>query len=156
MKKKALLILFVFLNIILLNRTVIAGVTYSGISEAFDTTSDNATPAGIHFNTDGTKVFVVGTNDIEDEVVKWIEVGRGPGFERIKGSRRQHVDTRMIDGTAVAIEDVKSPDAVNKGTRVFHQKFGYGMVLSVDGDKLDIDFEKAGRKKVMAGFVEAV
>ena len=98
----------------------------------------------------------ISTNDIEDEVVKWIEVGRGPGFERIKGSRRQHVDTRMIDGTAVAIEDVKSPDAVNKGTRVFHQKFGYGMVLSVDGDKLDIDFEKAGRKKVMAGFVEAV
>ena len=68
MKKKALLILFVFLNIILLNRTVIAGVTYSGSSEAFDTTSDNATPAGIHFNTDGTKVFVVGTNDVEDEV----------------------------------------------------------------------------------------
>ena len=68
MKKKALLILFVFLNIILLNRTVIAGVTYSGSSEAFDTTSDNATPAGIHFNTDGTKVFVVGTKDFEDEV----------------------------------------------------------------------------------------
>ena len=68
MKKKALLIFFIFLNIILLNRTVIAGVTYSGSSEAFDTTSDNATPAGIHFNTDGTKVFVVGTNDIEDEV----------------------------------------------------------------------------------------
>ncbi len=68
MKKKALLILFVFLNIILLNRTVIAGVTYLGISEAFDTTSDNATPAGIHFNTDGTKVFVVGTKDFEDEV----------------------------------------------------------------------------------------
>ncbi len=68
MKKKALLILFVFLNIILLNRTVIAGVTYLGIGEAFDTTSDNATPAGIHFNTDGTKVFVVGTKDFEDEV----------------------------------------------------------------------------------------
>jgi len=68
MKKKALLILFVFLDIILLNRTVIAGVTYSGSSEAFDTTSDNATPAGIHFNTDGTKVFVVGTALTEDEV----------------------------------------------------------------------------------------
>ncbi|MBI77697.1 MAG: DNA helicase II [Rhodospirillaceae bacterium] len=97
----------------------------------------------------------ISTNDLEDEVVKWTEVSRGPGFERMKGSRRQHIDTRIIDGTAVSIKDVKSPDAVNKGTRVFHQKFGYGMVLSVDGDKLDIDFEKAGRKKVMAGFVEA-
>jgi DNA helicase-2/ATP-dependent DNA helicase PcrA len=36
---------------------------------------------------------------------------------------------------------------------VFHQKFGYGEVISVDGDKLDIDFDKAGTKKVMAGFV---
>ena len=60
MKKKALLILFVFLNTILLNQTVTAGVTYLGFSESFDTTSDNATPAGIHFNTDGTKVFVIG------------------------------------------------------------------------------------------------
>ena len=68
MKKKALLILFVFLNTILLNQTVIAGVTYLGVSESFDTTSDNATPAGIHFNTDGTKVFVMGSNSVEDEV----------------------------------------------------------------------------------------
>jgi len=41
------------------------------------------------------------------------------------------------------------------GQRVFHQKFGYGAILAVDGDKLEIAFEKAGRKKVMAGFVAA-
>jgi ATP-dependent DNA helicase UvrD/PcrA len=39
------------------------------------------------------------------------------------------------------------------GARVFHQKFGYGEVIAADGDKLDIDFDKAGTKKVMAGFV---
>jgi DNA helicase-2/ATP-dependent DNA helicase PcrA len=39
------------------------------------------------------------------------------------------------------------------GARVFHQKFGYGGVTAVDGDKLDIAFDKAGTKKVMAGFV---
>ncbi len=39
------------------------------------------------------------------------------------------------------------------GTRVFHQKFGYGKVLTADGDKLEIAFDKAGVKKVMAGFV---
>jgi DNA helicase-2/ATP-dependent DNA helicase PcrA len=38
--------------------------------------------------------------------------------------------------------------------RIFHQKFGYGKVVSVDGSKLEIAFEKAGRKKVMASFVE--
>ena len=68
MKKIALLIFFVFLNFILLNSRVIAGVTYLGSGEAFDTTSDNSTPAGIAFNNDGTKVFVMGTDRNEDEV----------------------------------------------------------------------------------------
>ena len=39
------------------------------------------------------------------------------------------------------------------GKRVFHQKFGYGKVLTAEGDKLEIAFDKAGVKKVMAGFV---
>jgi len=40
-----------------------------------------------------------------------------------------------------------------EGARVFHQKFGYGSVAAVEGDKLDIDFDKAGAKKVLASFV---
>ncbi len=40
------------------------------------------------------------------------------------------------------------------GERVFHQKFGYGRIVAADGDRLDIDFEKAGRKRVLAGFVQ--
>jgi len=43
--------------------------------------------------------------------------------------------------------------AYRVGARVFHQKFGYGGVTAVEGDKLDIEFDKAGAKKVMAGFV---
>ena len=39
------------------------------------------------------------------------------------------------------------------GDRVFHQKFGMGDVRSVEGDKLDIAFDKAGRKKVVSSFV---
>ncbi|MCC7017495.1 MAG: UvrD-helicase domain-containing protein [Rhodospirillales bacterium] len=42
------------------------------------------------------------------------------------------------------------------GERVFHPKFGYGRVRSADGDRLDIEFEKAGAKRVLAGFVETV
>jgi DNA helicase-2/ATP-dependent DNA helicase PcrA len=45
-------------------------------------------------------------------------------------------------------------DAIPVGQRVFHQKFGYGHVTAVDDDKLDIDFEKAGQKRVMDRFVE--
>src|SRR5712672_2770483 len=40
--------------------------------------------------------------------------------------------------------------------RVFHQKFGYGQVVKVDGNKLTIAFEKAGEKKVVDSFVERV
>ncbi|MCA0199839.1 MAG: UvrD-helicase domain-containing protein [Proteobacteria bacterium] len=40
------------------------------------------------------------------------------------------------------------------GDRVFHQKFGYGIVESIDDSKLDIAFDKAGRKKVLDSFVE--
>jgi len=38
--------------------------------------------------------------------------------------------------------------------RVFHQKFGYGKVINVDGKKLEIAFEKAGTKIVMQDFVK--
>ena len=40
--------------------------------------------------------------------------------------------------------------------RVFHQKFGYGRVAQVDGNKLTVDFDKAGQKKVVDSFVERV
>jgi len=39
------------------------------------------------------------------------------------------------------------------GARIFHQKFGYGRILAIDGDKLEIAFDKAGEKKVMGSFV---
>ena len=40
------------------------------------------------------------------------------------------------------------------GARVFHQKFGYGRVVSAEGPKLLVDFDKAGSKRVMDSFVE--
>jgi DNA helicase-2/ATP-dependent DNA helicase PcrA len=40
------------------------------------------------------------------------------------------------------------------GARVFHQKFGYGRVIAVDGNKLDVAFDKAGDKKVIDSFVQ--
>ena len=68
MLKKLIIFFYIFLNIFLLNPSVIAGVTYLGVGESFDTTSDNATPAGMHFNTDGTKVFIMGSDGFDDEV----------------------------------------------------------------------------------------
>jgi DNA helicase-2/ATP-dependent DNA helicase PcrA len=44
--------------------------------------------------------------------------------------------------------------AIPVGSRVFHQKFGYGVVTATDDDRLDITFEKAGAKRVLDRFVE--
>ncbi|MGB0720600.1 MAG: ATP-dependent helicase, partial [Bdellovibrionales bacterium] len=41
-----------------------------------------------------------------------------------------------------------------RGDRVFHDKFGYGKIVNIDGHKLDIAFEKSGQKRVMDSFVE--
>lgn len=41
------------------------------------------------------------------------------------------------------------------GDRVFHDKFGYGIVLTLDGNKLEVDFEKNTVRKVMDSFVSA-
>ena len=41
------------------------------------------------------------------------------------------------------------------GQRVFHDKFGYGEVVDQEGNKLEIEFERAGRKRVIDSFVTA-
>jgi len=59
----------------------------------------------------------------------------------------------QIEGELVASSSAESVFA--KGARVFHQKFGYGAVAAVDGNKLTVDFDKAGRKMVLESFVQA-
>lgn len=43
---------------------------------------------------------------------------------------------------------------LSRGDRIFHDKFGYGTIINIDGHKLDIAFEKSGKKRVMDSFVE--
>ncbi len=79
------------------------------------------------------------------------------GFEsgRFRRSRRRS-GRQIEDGGWPVIEAGAAGRAFAAGERVFHIKFGYGRIVGVDGDKLEIDFEKAGAKKVMSSFVEAV
>lgn len=53
----------------------------------------------------------------------------------------------------VATSDPKA-STYQTGERVFHQKFGYGLISVVNGNKLTVDFDKAGEKRVIAAFVE--
>ncbi len=58
------------------------------------------------------------------------------------------------DGRLIATADPKAGFGWTKGDRVFHQKFGYGSVRVIEGNKLTVEFEKAGEKKVIDTFVE--
>ena len=72
-----------------------------------------------------------------------------PGLARARERGRA---APFIDVTPQQVESL--PGALfAAGSRVFHQKFGYGSVSRVEGDRLTIDFEKAGEKKVIASFV---
>jgi DNA helicase II / ATP-dependent DNA helicase PcrA len=70
-------------------------------------------------------------------------------------SARNKRTPMTIEGELIA----KSTGTVSEFSlddRVFHQKFGYGNVVKIDGNKLTIAFEKAGEKKVVDSFVERV
>jgi ATP-dependent DNA helicase UvrD/PcrA len=59
----------------------------------------------------------------------------------------------VIEGELVA-KSTGTTSEFSLDDRVFHQKFGYGHVVKIDGNKLTIAFEKAGEKKVVDSFVE--
>jgi DNA helicase-2/ATP-dependent DNA helicase PcrA len=95
---------------------------------------------------------------------------RGPGWQR--GMRQlnpspQGGEGRMrglndsysrppleVKASAVSLGN-KGRDDLAVGQRVFHEKFGQGTIAAIEGNKLEIDFEHAGRKKVLDSFVSA-
>jgi DNA helicase-2/ATP-dependent DNA helicase PcrA len=82
-----------------------------------------------------------------------------PGWKRAQANRAASGGVRprppLIEGQAHTIQTSDPQSSVYaRGDRVFHQKFGYGRVLAVEGNKLSVDFDKAGEKKVIDTFVE--
>jgi DNA helicase-2/ATP-dependent DNA helicase PcrA len=80
-----------------------------------------------------------------------------PGWQRAKEQwaredRSKKRTPLTLEGELVAAST--GPAGYAPGERIFHQKFGYGRVAEVDGNKLTIDFDKAGRKRVVDSFVE--
>ena len=90
---------------------------------------------------------------------------RGPGFQRAlnplpragegDSAKRSGVRARAPqESRAPAISFAnKARDDLNVGQRIFHGKFGYGIIDAIEGNKLEIEFEKAGRKRVLDSFV---
>ncbi|MGN6820855.1 MAG: ATP-dependent helicase [Sphingomonas sp.] len=96
--------------------------------------------------------------------------GRGPGWQRAAGTLNAakpggewqsrtftREPARVVESRASAVSlGNKGRSDLSVGMRVFHQKFGYGEIAEIEGNKLEIDFEQAGRKRVMDSFVTAV
>ncbi|WP_088183891.1 ATP-dependent helicase [Sphingobium sp. Z007] len=82
--------------------------------------------------------------------------GRGPGWQRAQSTGQfSREPVRIVEARASAVSlGNKGRDDMTVGLRIFHQKFGYGTVAEIEGNKLEIDFETAGRKRVMDSFVQ--
>lgn len=79
--------------------------------------------------------------------------GRGPGWQRASSSYSS-APTRIVEARASAISlGNKGRSDLAIGQRVFHDKFGYGQIAEIEGNKLEIDFDQAGRKRVLDSFV---
>jgi len=82
-----------------------------------------------------------------------------PGWQRARAQQasgqRKSAGPMTIDGDLVARStDDGRGSKYAVGERVFHLKFGYGLINAIEGNKLSIEFEKAGPKKVLESFVQ--
>jgi DNA helicase-2/ATP-dependent DNA helicase PcrA len=84
--------------------------------------------------------------------------GRGPGWQRAAtGGGFERTPPRIVEARASAISlGNRGRSDIALGQRVFHSKFGYGQVAEIEGNKLEIDFEQSGRKRVLDSFVAVV
>ncbi len=80
---------------------------------------------------------------------------QSPGWRRAQeNAGRARAKPPMLEGEARLIAKSGDDDShYKRGDRIFHQKFGYGLVRAVEGNKLTVDFDKAGEKRVIDSFV---
>ena len=80
-----------------------------------------------------------------------------PGWKRAKnqwakqGGKAKR-EPMQIEGELVASSTTKS-SAYDVGARVYHNKFGYGSVTEADGNKLTVEFDEGGQRRVVDDFL---
>ena len=82
------------------------------------------------------------------------DVYNSPGWRRLQSRSQSRGMGQPAEARNMTI-DATAVSAFTEGDRVFHQKFGYGEVMGIEGDKLVIEFDKAGSKHVVARFIVA-
>ena len=83
-------------------------------------------------------------------------VYNSPGWRRLQARNQAGAQARSMaqpKETRNMVIDAEAVSSYAMGDRVFHTKFGYGAVTGIEGDKLEIAFEKAGLKKVVDKFI---
>jgi DNA helicase-2/ATP-dependent DNA helicase PcrA len=111
------------------------------------------TPPGLHGGGFGAAAPRMASGGIEERATR-ADVYNSPGWKRLQ----ERSQTRGLSQPREArnqIIDLDAVSAFSEGDRVFHRKFGYGTVEAAEGDKLEVAFDKAGVKHVVAGFVVA-
>lgn len=111
---------------------------------------DKADPFANTYSTPGWKRAQANRNDATRD--NWGSRS-GHAVERI-GYGESGPKVRTIDGELVAKSTSSEPSKFAIGDRVFHIKFGNGNVSDIEGNKLTIEFDRAGQKRVLDGFVE--
>ncbi|HEX5280405.1 MAG TPA: UvrD-helicase domain-containing protein [Micropepsaceae bacterium] len=112
--------------------------------------ADNLVSEGFYGNYSGT--------GFRDNQTEFESTYSSPGWRRAQAARAAAA-AAMTTPTVVdlRVKSANTADAQTSiygpGERIFHQKFGYGRIVAVEGNKLLIDFDKAGTKRVMDNFV---
>ena len=110
---------------------------------------DVLTPPGLYGGAYGMQ------SEASNLAVDMENIGGGyasPGWKRLQSQSSERPISQPRESSHMTIDAV-AVSSFTIGVRVFHQKFGYGCVSEIEGDKLTIAFEKAGIKKVVSRFV---
>ena len=109
---------------------------------------DDITPPSLY----GGGYGAAAPNVVMEDKAQRADAYNSPGWRRMQARKAGHGMGQPREASKAVI-DITANAAFSKGERVFHQKFGYGYVMGIEGDKLDIEFERAGAKKIVARFV---
>ena len=117
---------------------------------------DVLTPPGLYGGGYGAAGMAQDTplrSDLAENAAK-ANVYNSPGWRRLQARAAERSVSQPSESRNTVI-DLNAVSSFVVGQRVFHQKFGYGAVAGIEGDKLEIVFEKAGTKKVVSRFISA-
>jgi DNA helicase-2/ATP-dependent DNA helicase PcrA len=112
---------------------------------------DVLTPPGLHGGNYGAAGMAEVKSRLHDAAAD-ANVYNSPGWRRLQARSQDRSVSQPRESRNTTI-DASAVSSFTVGERVFHQKFGYGAVVGIEGDKLEIDFEKAGLKKVVSKFI---